>query len=529
MSLIGQASIRNMKIPHSLHSTFRTFFVACLLFVLVEFRAVAQVRMPANRLNTPEQRTARQFETLRRTPPQMLAFLLQMPKGGDLHNHLSGAIYAESYVQWAATKGLCVNQVTLALSPSPCVAEQHQVPASNALTNAVLYRQMIDTWSMRYWQPGPLSGQNGHDRFFDTFGKFGPATSGQLGPMLVEALRRAAKGRVSYLELMLTPDGGLASVLGTRVGWNGDLVGTLEKLKANGLDDAIAAGRKTLREAEAEKDKLLQCGTPQAEPGCQVTVRYIAQVSRGAALGPVFAQMVTGLALANDPASKVVALNLVQPEDGLLSMQNFSLHMEMLAFLRPRFPQARLSLHAGELAPGIVPPDGLSFHIRESVFKARAERIGHGVDIMHEDEPYKLLKEMARRRVLVEICLTSNDVILGVRGAQHPLATYLQYGVPVALATDDEGVSRSELAREFLRAAEEQGLGYLQLKQMARNSLEFAFVPGQSLWADARRAAPVAACVKSAASSCQQFLASNEKARLQWQLEEAFRQFERQF
>jgi adenosine deaminase len=66
--------------------------------------------------------------------------------------------------------------------------------------------------------------------------------------------------------------------------------------------------------------------------------------------------MVTGFALANDPNSKVVALNLVQAEDGAASMQNFSVHMQMLKFLRPMYPRAHLSLHAGELVPGIVPP-----------------------------------------------------------------------------------------------------------------------------------------------------------------------------
>src|SRR5204863_3969188 len=121
-------------------------------------------------------------------------------------------------------------------------------------------------------------------------------------------------------------------------------------------------------------------------------------------------------------------------------------------------------------------------------------RIGHGVDIMHEDDPYGLLRELARRKVMIEICLTSNDVILGIKGEQHPLATYLKYGVPVALATDDEGVSRSEISREYLRAAEDQGLGYLELKMMARNSLEYAFISGASLWSDAKRFTPVAQC-----------------------------------
>jgi adenosine deaminase len=280
----------------------------------------------------------------------------------------------------------------------------------------------------------------------------------------------------------------------------------------------------------------LKCGTPQADAGCLVTIRYIAQVSRGGSLGAVFAQMVTGFALANDPNSKVVAVNLVQGEDGLASMQNFSLHMQMLKALRPLYPTAHLTLHAGELAPGLVPPDGLTFHVRESVLTAQAERIGHGVDIMHEDRPYELLRKMAQLHVLVEICLSSNDLILGISGSQHPLATYLQYGVPAALATDDEGVSRSEISREFLKAAQDQGLGYAQLKAMARNSLQYSFIGGGSLWTNEERGKFVAvaqcaqdlAIAKLTSNGCREYLARSEKAKLQWQLEEDFRNFERE-
>src|SRR3712207_7789796 len=46
--------------------------------------------------------------------------------------------------------------------------------------------------------------------------------------------------------------------------------------------------------------------------------------------------------------SKVVALNLVQPEDWLNSMQNFAVQMEMLSFLRPLYPKAHVTLHAGD-------------------------------------------------------------------------------------------------------------------------------------------------------------------------------------
>jgi adenosine deaminase len=511
--------------------------LTCAVTLSAQPGASTQSRQPA-RSGSPEQRTARYFETIRKSPPQQLAFVLKMPKGADLHNHLSGSIYAERYIEWAAANSLCIKTVTMTLSVPPagsnCDPESGQPPASAALTNPVLYRQLVDAWSMRNWQ---LSGQSGHDHFFDAFAKFGPATYNQNGPMLAELVKSAARGHVLYVEVMLTPDGTptgvMSSQIGSRVGWDGNSRNTLNKLKSNGIGDAAITAIKNLRDMEAEKDQLLKCGTPEAHPGCSVIVRYIAQVARNGASGPVFAQMVTGLTLANDPNSRVVGLNLVQAEDGLNSMQNFSLHMQMLNFLRPLYPQARITLHAGELAPGIVPPEGLTSHIRESVMTARAERIGHGVDIMHENEPYDLLKEMARRNVLVEICLSSNDLILGITGSRHPLLTYMKYGVPVALATDDEGVARSEISLEFLKAAEEHGLEYPQLKTMARNSLQHAFITGASLWSDGRKFVPVAQCAqdfvvkKLSSNTCRQYIDGNEKAKLQWRLEEEFNAFER--
>ena len=179
---------------------------------------------------TAEQRTAGYFESIRKSPPKQLAFLLKMPKGADLHNHLSGAIYAERYIEWAAENGLCVNTRTmfLAVPASPSKCESEQAPATTALTNSVLYRQMIDAWSMRNWQ---LSGKSGHDHFLDAFGRFGPATFNNSGRMLAEAVKSAARGKVSYVELMLTPDGtptGVASSqIGEKVGWDGNFEATL--------------------------------------------------------------------------------------------------------------------------------------------------------------------------------------------------------------------------------------------------------------------------------------------------------------
>src|SRR5258706_149887 len=95
----------------------------------------------------------------------------------------------------------------------------------------------------------------------------------------------------------------------------------------------------------------------------------------------------------------------------------------------------------------------------------------HGVDVMFEDRPHELLKEMTAKRVMVEINLTSNDMILGIIGKNHPLPMYRQFGVPVALSTDDEGVSRIDLTNEYVRAVETYDFKYADLKRMARTGL----------------------------------------------------------
>ena len=100
----------------------------------------------------------------------------------------------------------------------------------------------------------------------------------------------------------------------------------------------------------------------------------------------------------------------------------------MLDYLHSVYPKIHITLHAGELAEGLVPPEDLTYHIRQSVERGHAERIGHGVAVMNEKDPIALLHEMAERKVLVEIALTSNDVILGISGDEHPLPIYMKYG-----------------------------------------------------------------------------------------------------
>ncbi|MGO9862944.1 MAG: adenosine deaminase family protein [Terriglobales bacterium] len=486
---------------------------------------------------SPEDRTAKYMESVRHQPGLLLAFLQQMPKGGDLHVHLSGAIYAESFIDWASENALCVDRSTSKLIRSACdscEAYTNKPSVRCAYQDHILYDQLVDAWSMRNWH---REEESGHDHFFATFEKFSPAMEKHVGDALAEVASRAAEDHLQYVEVMHTADGMQAAMLGGKMGWGDGLTTDdfgkfRDKLLGGGMADVVAAVRSQLDSDEARKKGVLHCGTAQAGPGCGVTIHYLYQVLRGLPREQVFAQILLGFELVKaDP--RFVGFNLVMPEDYYVPMHDFDLHMRIIEALRKFYPATHVSLHADELAMGLVPPEGLRFHIRESVERAGAERIGHGVAVMSEDDPIGLLREMAKKNVLVEICLTSNDVILGVSGDRHPLPVYMKYKVPVALATDDEGVSRGDMTHEYLRAVETYGLSYAELKRMARASLEHSFIPGDSLWSDGRGLQRAAACADDktsgdrVSSNCEKLIGANERARVQWQLERAFAEFER--
>ena len=482
---------------------------------------------------TAEQRAARAYDAARASPLELEVFLRRMPKGSDLHYHLVGGIYAETFIRDAAEDGLCVELASHAFAAPQPNCGAGQVAAAEAFSNQDLYDALVDAFSMRSFVP--TTGTNGHDRFFETFGKFGGISKRHAGEWLDEIVSRAAGQNEQYLEIMETPPFGHAAQIAAQIGWREDLGQLRDELLARGLRDEVALARAERDQAEASRRSREHCGTPEEMPSCKVMVRYIYQILRGYPKEQVFAQTLLGFETASaDP--RFVGINYVMPEDGTISMADYALHMKIVGFLHGLYPKIHISLHAGELAPGLVPPEGLCCHIRLAVEEAHAERIGHGVDVMHEDRPYDLLKEMAARHVMVEINLTSNDGILGVSGKEHPLPIYRKYHVPVSLSTDDEGVSRSNMTHEYVRAAETYALSYADLKQMVRTGLEHTFLPGASLWREPDVfTGTAAACTGDATANvkpspaCSNFLDSSEKAKQQWELERRFHEFEASF
>ena len=444
---------------------------------------------PASRL-TSEARTARRLEQIRREPPALRTFLQAMPKGADLHMHLGGSVYAESLIAWAAELPLCIDTTDFrfvaaappagspASVPAPCPDPTRQRPAADALRDTVLYRSVVDAMSVRHWDPARKAG---HYQFFDAFGRFGPVVREVNAPStvitgraLAEVADRAARQHVLHLEPMMAFGRGVD--LGADADWAADpFAAVRERMLAGGLRDRIAEQRRWLDAVEAESRRALGCGAPAARPGCGVSMRYIAYALRGLPPHQVFGQALAAFEMAAAD-TRVGGVNLVMPEDHYVPMRDHALHMRMFRFLGRTYPTVNVALHAGELSFGLVPPEQLGVHVRQAVEIGGARRIGHGTDVMYDPDPASLLRDMARRRIAVEISFGSSDIILGIRGARHPLRLYLRAGVPVVIATDDEAVSRSDLTHEYQRAVEEHGVGYAELKRMSRDSIALSFL-----------------------------------------------------
>jgi len=449
-----------------------------------------------------------------------------MPKGGDLHNHLSGTPYAEDFLDWAAAKGYCADRQTGALRAPPCAAADSL--SRIASESPYIYARIVDHHSTRGWQQGiDVNEVSGHTQFFITFDRLGVIEGRDLVPgMMAVTLRTIAGDNAAYLELMHNPREMMAWVMAGSAGQL-DEAGLEARLESElpGLAVELQRARAQLDADEAEVQALLGCGTDRAESACGLKVNYLASAMRALPPGQVFRSLLMGFALA-DADPRYVGVNIVMPEDWPVALRDYDLHMAMFRVLKQRYPGVNITMHAGELAQGLVPPRHLKDHIAKAI-SSGAQRIGHGVGIANETEAETTLRHMASERIPVEINLSSNAVILGVEGNEHPLALYRRYGVPVMLSTDDLGILRTDLTTEYVRAVRDQDLEYADLVKLSRASLEYAFIAGESLWRDGVMGRRVDACRTSLeAAACRSFLQANEKAGLQAEYEVRLRAFE---
>ena len=485
------------------------------------------------------------FESIKHNKAKLRQFIDDMPKGADLHNHLTGAVYAEtlfaSVIAENKKKGrqydkmFWVNLDTGKLSvgqPDPskvsdaakyvCLVDEktkydgkHDEDYDFHFTRMTL----IDEWSVRDFQPYkyPLGPD---EYFFSLFGTFGAATALQYLPDFAHELKvRAKEENVQYIETMgISPSipvkDDVKAFLSKAI--YDSMTEELEKYcldykndpkknekyirilikkiiieyenqysKKEGVygavKDYVERNCKILAVKESHQSFLTSRFDTSAVSESDVMMKFQGYASRNSEPLVVLAQLYIVHKAMQERPDIIVGCNIVAAENSENSMLYYMAHMFMFSELGAMFSNAvgkrpNTSLHAGELTMGLIRPEHLTYHITGAVMTAGAKRIGHGVDIVFEHDSAYLMKVMRENHIAVEINLTSNEFILGVKGDTHPFALYKDNGVPVVISTDDPGILRTSITEEFTHAVYRYDLSYRELKNIVSNSIEYSFL-----------------------------------------------------
>lgn len=424
-------------------------------FAVLMMLAAASVE--ASAVDTPALSDNRWFEEVKKTATaeQLYTFLYAMPKGGDLHNHLTGA--ARSEWMWDAalaqekhgytyyTKVTIKNCVPYGINEygaEPYFMLFRNLTAANYAKLDECQRsefkrlQDLDAREKQGWLDSlrldkPYEGRNeffsAHwQRMNDLF-----ANPYWVAEILYKNMEAFGKEGLLYLETengisgMQRPDG-----------------------TAFSLDEAANIMRARLAAPDAK--------------ATGVEVRFQNSVLRFAPNAEDQTRMYYAI---NDAYRDLfVGINFVGRED---DDKGYPLRfLKTLRELRHKYPDINLSIHAGEV-------DEPNQHVRDTLLLG-AKRIGHGVNLITDPDTMLL---MQRGTVLVEINLISNLLLEYVKDySEHPFPEYLRTGIPVALSTDDRGMWDSNMTDEFFVAVREFNLSWTEITQMGRNSLAHSFV-----------------------------------------------------
>lgn len=468
------------------------------------------------------------FEQIKNNPTALYEFFKNMPKGGELHYHLAGGPYAEIMLELISKGDYCLNTKTLAVSKNS--TNCNGIATKDILNQPQLYAKIIKSWSLKDFVPGA---ESSHEHFFNTFTKFMFIMFDYRPELIAEVIKVAAKQHEEYLELMILPDNGNSIHFGDFLKNAPSFEQKRQILLANkefqkNIDYTVTESERVLEQAHQE----LGCSdTPQSE-NCQVTIKFLYYSLREQSFDNLFAQTLNAfeaVARSQTKQGNLIGVNLVQPENGIISLRDYHQHMLMYQYFHKLYPTVNIALHAGELTQELVAPQELDYHIQDALFTGQAQRIGHGVDIAYEIKAKEILDYMASQHKVVEINLISNLKILNVASRNHPLNYYLAHHVPVVFSTDDEGILRTDLTSQYVEAVVGHHLDYSTLKQINRNALTYAFIPGESIWMNANQAQLIAKCKDLNSITCKEFIKGSHKAQLQWNLEQKLRVFESKY
>ena len=421
------------------------------------------------------------LDKIRNNEAALTAFFSQMPKGGDLHHHYDGSIYAEPLLERAIKENFYLNTQTMNVAKEkPSSGNWEQFSTLQSRGQLGEYKQKImQRWSVKDYNNVDYPSDK---LFFETFEKFGPAVQGNYEQGLLELKNRAVKENVSYIETQL-------SVIPDKINTD-DLNGfnaQLRKLVIDKDEKAIMQLFDTLHNNLLKRGAAFYANdfnthfvaglhTKLNIDDDRFTLRYQNFVLRFMEPVELFKNLVVAFISANS-SPLIAGVNIVAPEHGETAIQDYGLHMLMFRYCHSRYPNVKYSIHAGELVLGLVLPENLTWHIRSAVYIAKANRIGHGVDIAYEQNCYDLLRYMSKAKIPVEINLVSNEFILKIKENRHPVMLYKEFGVPIVISTDDAGILRTNLTEQFVLLAKRyKNISYADIKQFVYNSINYSFI-----------------------------------------------------
>ncbi|MGI9281035.1 MAG: hypothetical protein ACR2PX_15625 [Endozoicomonas sp.] len=528
----------------------RIFLVVLLLMSHSSFSASLH---KSSELSAGIQQTSDNFDRIRNHRPALQAFMNQLPKGGNLHHHLMGAIEPKEIIDTAIERGLCVdaNQHIVKCDGSQQTVKDYVSQEENreTLINQLTVPDSSDTVQVRNWH------------FFNFFPLVAALFDGVDADFVSFIREKAAVDGLSYIESMIywneaTGPDELFALITNFPTPDPDSTSSLEDFRAKlvALPDfqtQLQLAAKEVANALKVSDDRLSCADKPAQPACTVTVRFLHEIHRTDTLPQVYAQMIFAFELAqqslssNDP--QVLGVNIVGPENNETALNDYLSHMKMLRFLKNNssYPLVKdhISLHAGELVKTTVEDIYYRTTLAIAIQIVQPKRIGHGLSLMAQDclklssignEEYvncssELLETMLGQDIAIEVPFTSNQRLNGIGPQEkHPFPVYAGNNIAVTLATDDPGILKIDLTSQFVEAVYGFSpnqttnsilLSFDKIVEFTRNGLEFSFLPGQSLWVKsdprARYQQRVTACLDLESEACNNFVSSSAKAKLQ--------------
>ena len=313
-----------------------------------------------------------QFSKLSGQPLQN--FLAQLPKGADLHNHLTGDFYPHWIMPMvrkntAYNGAWCVNSTGRVF-----IANKGHCPAGRVLSrfSAKELRHLAQQWSFLGFKPKDANSANAH--FFPIFIKENPLGYPTLSSIdariLTHLLNQAAQEHIDALELILKPEdlanpmspsGFAHQYLKHNMTFSSpeDISRAISQLMSHGFAKKVVSRNimKPVKQMVAMSQRMMQCQTAQAMPGCRVHFGFQYYALRVMDPQSVLAGVLAGFeavrqSRAEDPGL-FIALNMVGPEFNPVALHDYDLHMQFVKAVRRWY-----QVHVPSLAPVNVTVSG---------------------------------------------------------------------------------------------------------------------------------------------------------------------------